>query len=178
MDCTDPAPVDVADKPMDLTDERATYDNQANDLCEEDLYQEDCYEDDVYEKLKDNGDAAVDVAFDRLIHNNCRTDTEKENARVVLMSITFHIEARFHLSICIECSKSYSAQHVYDHFIPCYRPLQMLQPKPANHLEMLQAKNGRDSALLHGMAGICTASQQVYSWLLFVYIINKSNKIQ
>ena len=57
-------------------------------------------------------------------------------------------------------------------------PLQMLGPKPANHLEILQAQNGRDSALLHGMAGICTAPRQVYSWLLFVYIVNKSNKIQ
>ena len=55
--------------------------------------------------------------------------------------------------------------------------LQMLGPKPANHLEMLQAQNSRDSAVLHGMAGICTAPRQVYSWLLFVYIVNKSNKI-
>ena len=44
-------------------------------------------------------------------------------------------------------------------------PLQMLQPKPANHLEMLQAKNGRGLALPHGMAGTWTAPQQVYSWL-------------
>ena len=56
--------------------------------------------------------------------------------------------------------------------------LQMLGPKPTNHLEILQAQNGRDSALLDGMGGICTAPRQVYSWLLFVYIVNKSNKIQ
>ncbi len=55
--------------------------------------------------------------------------------------------------------------------------LQMLQPKPGNHLQMLQAKNSRGSALLHGMQAAYTASWHVYSWLLFVYIINKSNKI-
>ena len=47
-------------------------------------------------------------------------------------------------------------------------PLQMLQPKPANHLEMLQAKNGRDSALLHGMAGICMASRSMLGYVTSV----------